>query len=94
MTRQKFKGEVLPGHKELAVEVPFDPRAKWNIQPRPLWRGRRGHPVEATLNGVSFESSIVLRQKRFYLLIDVEAAESALVKPGAVVHVMVEPRSE
>jgi ribosomal protein L21E len=91
MNQKKFKAEVLSGHKEDAVEVPFDPAKEWGIPPKPLWRGRRGHVVNATVNGFSFESSIVPRQKKFYLLINAEAAESAGVSEGVVVRVAVEP---
>jgi hypothetical protein len=91
MKKKKFKAEVLSGHKEDAVEVPFDPAKEWGIPPKPLWRGRRGHSVNATVNGFSFESSIVPRQKRFYLLIDAEAEKAAGVSKGVVVQVAVEP---
>jgi len=94
MSKNKFKAELLSGHKDHAVEVPFDPSVEWKLQPRPLWRGRRGHPVNATINGFSFESSIVPRQKRFYLLIDAEAANTAGVSDGAIVEVDVEPYAE
>ena len=91
MKKKKFKAEVLSGHKEDAVEVPFDPAKEWGIPPKPLWRGRRGHSVNATVNGFSFESSIVPRQKRFYLLIDAGAEKAAGVSKGVVVQVAVEP---
>lgn len=89
--KKKFKAEVLSGHKEHAVEVPFDPAKEWGIRPKPLWRGRRGHFVNATVNGFSFESSIVPRQKKFYLLIDAEAGKAARVSESGVVQVTVEP---
>lgn len=92
--KKKFKGEVLSGHKEDAVEVPFDPEKEWGIPPKPLWRGRRGYFVNATVNGSSFESSIVPRQRSFYLLIDSEAAKSAGVSEGVVVQIDVEPYAE
>lgn len=94
MKKKKFKAEVLSGHKEVAVEVPFDPEIEWGIPPKPLWRGRRGHFVNATVNGFSFESSIVPRQKKFYLLIDAEAKKAAGVYKGVVVQVEVEPYAE
>jgi hypothetical protein len=94
MKKKKFKAEVLSGHKEDAVEVPFDPAKEWGIPPKPLWRGRRGHFVNATVNGFSFESSIVPRQKKFYLLIDAEAGKSAGVSAGVVARVAVEPYVE
>lgn len=91
MKRKKFKAEVLSGHQEDAVEVPFDPAKEWGIPPKPLWRGRRGHSVNATVNGFSFESDIVPRQKRFYLLIDAESEKAAGASEGVVVQVAVEP---
>ncbi len=92
--KKKFKAEVLSGHKEDAVEVPFDPEKEWGIPPKPLWRGRRGHLVNATINGFSFAGSIVPRQKKFYMLIDAEAAKSAGISAGAVVRVVLEPCAE
>ena len=94
MKKKKFKAEVLSGHKEDAVEVPFDPAREWGIPPKLLWRGRRGHFVNATVNGFSFESSIVPRQKKFYLLVDAEARKAVGVSERAVVQVAVEPRAE
>jgi hypothetical protein len=94
MKKKLFKAEVLSGHKESAVEVPFDPAREWNMEPRPLWRGRRGHQVLAKIKGVSFESAIVPRQKKFYLLIDAEAAKSAGISTGGLVEVAVEPCAE
>lgn len=94
MKKKKFRAEVLSGHKEDAVEVPFDPAKEWGIPPKPLWRGRRGHFVNVTINGFSFEGSIVPRQKKFYLLIDTEAEKAAGVYEGVVVQVEVEPYVE
>jgi hypothetical protein len=91
--RKKFKAELLSGHKENAVEVPFDPSDEWKIHPQALWRGRRGHQVHAKINGVSFESSIVPRQKKFYLLIDAESAAAAGVAEGDLVGVELRPLS-
>ncbi len=89
MKLRKFKGEVLSGHKQHAVEVPFDPGREWDVEPQPLWRGRRGFRVSATLNGFSFAGAIVPRQKKFYLLIDADLA----VDEGAIVKVTLEPIS-
>ena len=91
MKKKKFKAEVLSGHKEDAVEVPFDPAKEWGIPAGPLWRGRRGHFVNARVNGFAFESAIVSRQKKFYLLIDAQAKKSAGVSEQAMVQVAVEP---
>ena len=94
MKKKSFKAEVLSGHKDNAVEVPFDPAQAWGIPARPLWRGRRGHAVNATINGFSFAGSIVPRQKRFFLLIDAEAKRAAKVSEGSIVRVALEPYAE
>ena len=91
MKKKRFKAEVVSGHKESAVEVPFNPAEEWQIDPQPLWRGRRGYPVDVVIKRVSFESAIVPRQKKFYLLIDAEAAKSAGISSGGLVEVAVEP---
>ena len=92
MKRKKFKGELLSGHKDHAVEVPFDPAIEWKLDAQPLWRGRRGYKVIARVNSVAFESAIVPRQKKFYLLIDAETEKSARISEGELVEVAVEPR--
>jgi hypothetical protein len=88
---KKFKAEILSGHKDAAVEVPFDPAKEWGIEAKALWRGRRGHEVEASINGVPFEAFIVPRQKNFYLLIDAETERAAGVSEGDVVSVTMRP---
>jgi len=94
MKKKRFKGQLLSGHKEMmAVEVPFDPAVEWQIDPRPLWRGRRGHTVDVVINRVAFESAIVPRQKKFYLLVDRESQSSTGVSDGDLVTVTVMPRN-
>jgi hypothetical protein len=90
-TKQKVIGELLPGHKGAAVEVPFDPEEKWAIKPRALWPGRRGHTVRAELNGVRFGSCIVTRSRKFWILIDEEVQKKAGVSVGDTVRFSVEP---
>lgn len=90
MRPKKFRGEVLAGHKEDAVEVPFDPAEVWATEPQPLWRGRRGHRVKGSLNGEAFESFVVPRQKKHYLLIDRELEGRTGICEGDVVGVTIE----
>jgi hypothetical protein len=91
MKRHRFKGELLPGHKGGAVEVPFDPEKQWAIPPRQLWRGRHGHSVQADLNGARFETFIVPRSKKFFLLVTDELQRAAGVSAGDTVSIVVEP---
>ncbi len=91
MKPRKFKAEVISGHKDDAIEVPFDPGEVWGVDPQPLWHGRRGHTVKGKLNGRKFESFIVPRQKKFYMLIDEALEQGAGVAAGDVVEVSLQP---
>jgi uncharacterized protein DUF1905 len=86
-----FRGTILEGHKDAAVEVPFDPAERWGVEPVHLRRGRHGHRVRATVNGVSFETSIVPRSKRYWLELDPAALRAADVSGGDDVAVTVTP---
>ncbi len=94
MKRERFEGVVLLGHKEAAVEVPFDPATRWSIPAAALRPGRRGHFVRGSLNGTEFESAIVPRSKRFWLLLRDEILESASVSAGDRVKVAIEPAED
>jgi hypothetical protein len=90
MKSKTFKAEILTGHKDSAVEVPFNPVLVWRVDAKPLWRGRKGHEVKGKLNGVAFESFIVPRSKTFWMLIDEELKRKAKLRDGQVVSVSVE----
>ena len=89
--KKSFTGELLSGHKGNALEVPFDPAKEWKIEAQLLWRGRRGFGVRARVKDRTFESSIVPRQKKFYLLIETEIVKAAGLDLGSRVRVTVEP---
>jgi hypothetical protein len=91
MKKEQFTGELLGGHKDAAVEVPFDPAERWSTTAVALRPGRRGHRVTGTANGVAFVSAIVGRSRRFFLLIDDELREQAGIEIGDVVKVAVQP---
>jgi hypothetical protein len=91
MKKKKFKAELQSGHQEDAVEVPFDPTAAWGVPPMKLWRGRKGHVVLATVNGVSFETFIVARQQKCYLLVDEDIKQEGRFAVGDIVSVSVVP---
>jgi len=90
----RFEAVLLAGHKGCAVEVPFDPAVRWGIAPAPLWRGRRGHRVAATLNGVQFQDAIVPRSSRFWLLAAADLLATAGVAAGDRVAISIEPLRE
>ena len=89
--RERFVGQVLSGHKELAVEVPFDPRERWQSTARSLRKGRRGHLVRCKLNGAKFESAIVARSRRFFVLVPVDFVVAESLGAGDTVKVELEP---
>ena len=91
MKKKNFKAELQPGHKDDAVQVPFNPADVWGLIPEPLWRGRKGHRVRATLNGFPFETFIVPRQRKFFLMVEPDVKEQARVGVGDVVAVTVTP---
>jgi len=52
MSTETFQAVLSSGHKGNAAEVPFDPGERWSLSARPLWPGRRGYRVHATLDGL------------------------------------------
>lgn len=73
------------------AKVPFDPADAWGTPPAPLWRGRRGHRVRGRLNGFAFESAIVPRSRRFWLIVDATTLKGAGAEIGKTVGVQVQP---
>ncbi len=92
MKTERFKGTVLSGHKQAAVELPFDPAECWQSPAVPLWPGRRGHPVGGFLNGTPFESAVVSRSKKNWLLIEDQLRERLGIAIGDTVAVSLLPR--
>jgi hypothetical protein len=91
MRATRFQAEVVFGHKGTAVEVPFDPSVKWRTPSQQIRPGRRGHLARATLNGTKFDSAIVARSRRFWLLLEDRVLVAAEAQVGEVVTVTVAP---
>lgn len=70
MRSRSVSGVVLEGHKGCAVEVPFDPAEVWGVSAVAIRPGRRGFPVVARAKRQSFESWIVARSRRHWLLLE------------------------
>jgi len=88
---RSFQGTVLSGHKaQCAVEVPFDPGAEWGLKFGPVFQGRNGYVVRASLGAGWFESFVVPRMKRWWLLLERERLEAAGVEVGQDVGVRME----
>lgn len=94
MEMERFIATVLPGHKQDAVRVPFDPVLKWNAKAEQLWPGRRGFRVAAEIKGHHFESAIVARSRTFWLLLPDDAKDRAGVATGDEVDVSLRPIAE
>jgi hypothetical protein len=92
---RSFEATVRSGHKaQCAVEVPFDPEEAWGLKPAPVFPGRRGYEVRATIGKGWFESFVVPRMKRWWLLIETAQLDAAGVAVGDVVHVRLEGPAE
>ncbi|MFO0969099.1 MAG: DUF1905 domain-containing protein [Gemmataceae bacterium] len=91
MPKARFTAPILAGHKQAAVEVPFDPGERWGLAPVPIRPGRRGFKVQGALAGAPFQSAIVPRSKRFWLLLEDAHLKAAGVAVGASVTVVLEP---
>ena len=92
MSKIRVSGRVLDDHKGPTIEVPFNPVERWGISPEPISPGQRGHRVSVSLNGgESFESAIVPRTRKFFLLLDDEKLATGGVSAGDRVKLTVEP---
>ncbi len=93
MSDERFSAVVLSGHKGLAFEVPFDPGSRWSVAPVSLRAGRRGYRVCGTVNGKRFESAIVSRARRHFVLVTAEMEKSARLREGSAVRASIRPTS-
>jgi len=82
MSVARFRGVVLAGHKQRAIEVPFDPGERWKIRTQAIRAGRRGHAVRARINGASFDGFVVARSKKFWLLLPADVEATARIAVG------------
>jgi hypothetical protein len=94
MKPARFRSELLEGHKGCACEVPFDPGQRWGIARIALRPGRRGHRVRGTINGVPFESEVVPRMRRFWVLVEEPTRKRARLAVGDVADLALEPHIE
>jgi hypothetical protein len=91
MQMQRFRATVLSGHKEDAVEVPFDPGERWEAASEQIRPGRRGYRVVGEINGHRFESHVVARSNKFWLLLPARMEAAAKIDVGDAVMVKLEP---
>ena len=94
MMAVRFTGELSSGHKEPAIELPFDPTERWKLASERLWKGRRGHRVTGRLNGVPYESAVVARRGRYYLLVTPAMKRAADLRVGDMATVSVRPAKD
>jgi Domain of unknown function (DUF1905) len=93
MKTERFKAILLEGHKDPAVEVPFDPATRWTVPTTRLGPGRHGHRVHGRLNGLEFESVVVPRGGAFFLIVPEELKAAAQLAPGDVAQLVLHPQS-
>ena len=91
---QRFRAEILDGHKGPAVIVPFDPAKTWNAEPAKVpapWKS--GYLVKGKMNEKAFEGWIGNRWGRSFILVDEGLQGRMRAKVGDVVTVAVVPRN-
>ena len=88
---ERFSSTVLDGHKGLAFEIPFSPASRWGLSDTKLWPGRRGYHVRGTANKARFESVVVSRARRFFVLVSDEMREACRLREGSRVKVSLAP---
>ena len=94
-TQQKFTAVVQDGHKGCAVEVPFDPTEVWGEQPTEVVYQRvRGIAVRGTINRGAFESWIIRRWGKFFLLLRDDVLDAGGTAAGEVVNLVVRPKAD
>ncbi len=87
----RFEAEILDGHKGLAFELPFSPSTRWGVAEAALWPGRRGYRVKGSMNAVRFESVVVPRARRFWVLVTGEMKKAGRLRAGSSVAVSIGP---
>ena len=90
-TSVSFGGELQSGHKQDALEVPFDPTQRWGQSAVALWPGRRGYRVHVESGVFAFDSAIVTRSRRHWLLVEKDVRERAGWEHGTRIDVHVSP---
>jgi len=88
---ERFTAIVLDGHKGLAFEAPFDPAALWGVEEVRLRPGRRGYLVRCRMKGRRFESAVVPRSRRFWVLVSAEMRKAGGLRAGTEIRVSIEP---
>ncbi|HET7778863.1 MAG TPA: DUF1905 domain-containing protein [Rudaea sp.] len=91
MKVERISGVILTGHKCDALEVPLDPGAKWDMAAQQIGPGRRGYRVACRVEALQFDSCIVARSKKFWLLLSPEIEQRLSVKAGDTVRLSLEP---
>ena len=90
MPTETLRGVIQAGHKEDAIEVPFSPAARWQAKQVRIRPGRRGYRVAATLARHAFESHVVARAGRHWLVLPAMVETLAGVGAGSEVEVLVQ----
>jgi len=91
MKSERISGIIQRGHKADAVEVPFDPGARWGVAALKIAAGRRGYPVACHSGATRFDSHIVARSKKFWLLLPPEIEQRLSVETGETVTLSIKP---
>jgi len=92
MPTTRFRATLVAGKRGFACEVPFDPAERWSLPVVPVAKRTRGVEVAATIDDVSFDSAVVTRSRRHWLLVGNETAAKIGKRDGDAVTVVLAPR--
>ncbi|HVE71014.1 MAG TPA: MmcQ/YjbR family DNA-binding protein [Thermoanaerobaculia bacterium] len=92
MPSARFRATLAAANKRLVCEVPFDPAERWTLPVVSVEPRRRGVEVAATVDDVSFDSAVVARAGRHWLLVDDATARRIEKGKGDEVMVVLAPR--
>jgi Domain of unknown function (DUF1905) len=79
----RFEAVVETEDEGVFVVVPFDVKAEY---------GKARAPVDVTINGFTWESTVAAYGGRYYLPLRRGVRQAARIEPGDTVTVTVEPR--
>ncbi len=86
-----FSVPVVTGHKEDAVEIPFDPGERWPLPEVTLGPRRKARGVWAVIGSHAFDGHVVTRSRRWWLLLPAALEMELGIAPGDQVTVAIGP---
>lgn len=85
MSDQQFESTIETGERgRVFILIPFSPKEVWGQQER--------YYVQGTLNGTAFQGSLGIRQKTYFMPLNKNLQQRAMISPGD--HVLVTMKAD